>query len=171
MFENGFGDAAVSGFVPVNVPFDEILGVHNFGRLAAYVHDLGCLAANECREEVDETDVVLFGKCPPERDRDAGQIAAGELIGRRINHDGQPDSALRAEFLDFRHVLLAQGQSLPGPLVQRRLLVGPEEAVLLRFSAPQVLLQVLHPEPGISGSFGWEGVADSPLAVQAPPGR
>ncbi len=161
MFEHGFGDMAVSGFVPVNIPFDEVLGVYGLGRLAA----------DEFREEVKETDAVVLRKCPPERDRDAFQVVAGELIRRRINRDGQRDSVLGAKFLEFRHVLPAQGQSLPAPFIPCRLLVGPEESVLLRLGAPQVLLQVLHPEPGIGGAFEWEGVADGLLAVQVQDGR
>jgi hypothetical protein len=70
VLEHGFGDVAVSGFVPVDIAFDEVPGVY----------DLGRLAADEYREEVEKTDVVLFRKCPPERDRDAFQVFGGELV-------------------------------------------------------------------------------------------
>jgi len=126
--------------------------------------------ADEYREEIDQTDAVLSGKSLPEGNGDALEVAASELIGGWIHHDGQPDSVLSAELLNFHHVPLAQRQPLPTPLVQRRPLVRPEEAVLFRLRPPQVFVQILNPETGFCGPFGRKDVADCFLARRTPPG-
>jgi hypothetical protein len=52
VIEHGFGNTAVPGLIPVSVPFNEVPGIHSLGRLAA----------DECRKEVQETDMTFFGE-------------------------------------------------------------------------------------------------------------